>query len=229
MKISLIKYLNLLIHGGKTRAKVLDVKYLGGLDSIKKNVTGIFIIKDKGLFFQYSFNIRMFVATEDIIEINLENNALHISINKEGTTCILKFTHEEEAPLINMYNFIQKILPEDRKKNLILIETRTVLETPYIPLVQVSAVEKPKKITERDRLKQFKKERIPYCPKCHSTSLQYVERRKQLSVGRAIVGGTIASIIDPVGTGMGMVLGGLSSKKYKGNIKCLNCGHMWKK
>jgi len=51
MKISLTKYSNLLIHGGKTRAKVLNVKYLGGLDSIKKNVTGISVIKDKGIFF----------------------------------------------------------------------------------------------------------------------------------------------------------------------------------
>lgn len=73
------------------------------------------------------------------------------------------------------------------------------------------------KLIEQERIANLDKQRIPYCPKCHSTSLTYVD--KKLSIGRAVVGGAIAG---PTGA----VLGGLSSKK--GKVKCLNCGHTWK-
>lgn len=74
---------------------------------------------------------------------------------------------------------------------------------------------------ERDRLEQLKKEHIPYCPHCHSTSITYIEHRKKLSIGRAVVGGIVAGEA-------GAVLGGLTSKKVKGEVKCLNCGYTWK-
>lgn len=71
------------------------------------------------------------------------------------------------------------------------------------------------------RKKQMKIEGIAHCAKCKSTSIQYVERRKRLSLGRAIVGGVIAG---PLGGAVGAV----TSKKHKGFVKCLNCGHKWK-
>lgn len=74
---------------------------------------------------------------------------------------------------------------------------------------------------EKERIERLKKEGIPFCPKCKSTSVQYVERRKRLSIGRGIVGATVAG---PIGGAVGAV----TSKKYKGYIKCLNCGHEWK-
>lgn len=73
------------------------------------------------------------------------------------------------------------------------------------------------KQAEKARVDQLKKDKIPFCPKCHSTSITYQD--KKLSIGRAVVGGAIAG-------GAGAVLGGLTSKK--GKIKCLNCGHEWK-
>ncbi len=71
------------------------------------------------------------------------------------------------------------------------------------------------------RKKQMKIEGIAHCPKCKSTSIQYVERRKRLSLGRGIVGGAVAG---PLGGAVGAV----TSKKHKGFVKCLNCGHKWK-
>lgn len=86
-----------------------------------------------------------------------------------------------------------------------------------------------KKREEKERLEQLKKEHIPFCPKCKSTSLTYLDKRKKLSLGRAVVGGAIGSLAGPLGTAAGATMGGLSSDKIKkGKVKCLNCGHTWK-
>lgn len=85
--------------------------------------------------------------------------------------------------------------------------------------------EAPKELSKRQQEKQYQKERVeqlkrdhvPYCPKCKSTSLTY--QNKKLSVGRAVAGGFI---MGPVGA----AVGGMTSKK--GYVKCLNCGHKWK-
>lgn len=58
--------------------------------------------------------------------------------------------------------------------------------------------------------------KVARCPKCHSTSISYQDK---ISVGRAVVGGTVAG-------GTGAVLGGLTGKK--GYAVCLKCGKRWK-
>ncbi len=73
---------------------------------------------------------------------------------------------------------------------------------------------------EQERIAQLDRERIAYCPRCKSTTIQYVERRKQLSIGRAIIGWIIAI--------PAAIIGALTSKRYKGFVKCLKCGHIWK-
>ena len=77
---------------------------------------------------------------------------------------------------------------------------------------------------QKDRLEQLKKDHVPYCPKCHSTNITFVQKR--LSIGRTVVGGALGSLVNPIAGGAGAVLGGLSSKK--GKAKCLNCGKKWK-
>lgn len=80
---------------------------------------------------------------------------------------------------------------------------------------------KQKKLQEKDRISNMKKEGVVFCPKCKSTSITYVEKHKKLSIGRAVVGGALAGET-------GAILGGLTSKKVKGKVKCLNCGYEWK-
>lgn len=95
----------------------------------------------------------------------------------------------------------------------------------FLELLNTEINEKPKELSKRqaekkyqkDRIEQLKRDKIPYCPKCKSTSLTY--QNKKLSIGRAFVGSFI-------GGDNGAILGGLSSKK--GYVKCLNCGHQWK-
>ncbi|AGK95634.1 hypothetical protein [Clostridium pasteurianum] len=70
---------------------------------------------------------------------------------------------------------------------------------------------------QKERLKQLKRDHIPFCPKCKSTQLTFVN--KKLSIGRALLGGAALGET-------GAILGGITSKK--GKVKCLNCGHTWK-
>ncbi len=70
---------------------------------------------------------------------------------------------------------------------------------------------------QKDRIKQLKKDHVPYCPKCNSTNITFIN--KKLSLGRAVTGGVLFGET-------GAILGGLSSKS--GKVKCLNCGHDWK-
>lgn len=70
---------------------------------------------------------------------------------------------------------------------------------------------------EREKIAEYKDRGVAYCPKCLSTSIQYTD--KKLSIGRAIVGNTVAG-------DTGAILGGLTSKK--GRCVCLSCGNRWK-
>lgn len=73
----------------------------------------------------------------------------------------------------------------------------------------------------KEKIKEMKKNKIPFCPKCKSQSLQYLERRKMLSASRAVVGAVALGA-------PGAVVGAVTSSKRKGRMKCLNCGKEWK-
>ena len=74
---------------------------------------------------------------------------------------------------------------------------------------------------QKEKIKEMKKNKIPFCPKCKSQSLQYLERRKMLSAYRAVVGAVALGA-------PGAVVGAVTSSKRKGRMKCLNCGKEWK-
>ena len=73
---------------------------------------------------------------------------------------------------------------------------------------------------EKFRVKKMKAEKIPFCPKCKSTSLQYIERRQRVSLLRGMAG----SLINPVAG----VVGAVTSHNHKNYVKCLNCGYEWR-
>lgn len=74
---------------------------------------------------------------------------------------------------------------------------------------------------QKEKIKEMKKNKIPFCPKCKSQSLQYLESRKMLSTSRAVVGAVALGA-------PGAVVGAVTSSKRKGRMKCLNCGKEWK-
>lgn len=69
---------------------------------------------------------------------------------------------------------------------------------------------------ETERLKQFDKDGIPYCPKCHSTSIS--ANKKGFGIGKAVIG---AAMVGPIG----LAGGNINASKVK--ITCLKCGHQF--
>jgi TM2 domain-containing membrane protein YozV len=70
---------------------------------------------------------------------------------------------------------------------------------------------------DAQRTIEYKKQGIPYCPKCHSTSL--TANKKGFGVGKAAAGVLIAGPY-------GLLAGGIGSKKV--TVTCLNCGNQFK-
>lgn len=68
----------------------------------------------------------------------------------------------------------------------------------------------------RERLAQYDREGIVYCPKCYSTSLS--ANKKGFGIGKAVVG---ASLIG----GFGLVAGIIGAQKVM--VTCLKCGHQF--
>lgn len=105
-----------------------------------------------------------------------------------------------------------------KEYNLNLADAKQVVDRYFVTNTkEIKEIEKNVRELEKEKVLRYDKEGIPYCPKCHSTSITYTD--KKLSLGRAIVGNALAG-------GVGAVLGGQSSKK--GKCKCLKCGHTWK-
>lgn len=160
------------------------------------------------------------------VEIELDNENIVIeNINSTFLDAFLKLLKKE---------FISKKEYELNKKNKLKEEKqrefeRIMASNPELSEETKRNIEKaksvPKELSKRqkekqyqkDRLKQLKRDHIPYCPKCKSTSLTYIN--KKLSIGRAVTGKMLFG-------SDGAILGGLTSKK--GYVKCLNCGHKWK-
>lgn len=74
-----------------------------------------------------------------------------------------------------------------------------------------------KKQEEKERLKGLDKDKIPYCPKCHSTQLS--ANKRGFGFGKAVVGGTLTF-------GVGVLAGGLGANKIR--LTCMNCGYTFK-
>jgi hypothetical protein len=75
---------------------------------------------------------------------------------------------------------------------------------------------KSKKEELHDKLAEYDRLGIPYCPKCYSTSL--TANKKGFGVGKAVIGAFVAGPI-------GLVAGNIGSQKVK--VTCLNCGHQF--
>lgn len=75
---------------------------------------------------------------------------------------------------------------------------------------------KDKKTAEKDRIKQMKEEKIPFCPKCHSTSL--TAQKKGFGIGKAVIGRALVGNI-------GLMAGNIGANKVI--VTCLNCGHQF--
>lgn len=73
------------------------------------------------------------------------------------------------------------------------------------------------KQSEKDRLAQYDKDGIPYCPKCHSISLY--ANKKGFGGGKALVGAVVAGPL-------GLLAGTIGKNNIE--VTCLKCSHKFK-
>lgn len=70
---------------------------------------------------------------------------------------------------------------------------------------------------EKDKIKQLKKDKIPFCPRCHSTNL--TAQKKGFGLLKGAVG--VATF-----GGLGVTAAGIGKNKII--LTCLNCGYQFK-
>lgn len=196
--------------GGKFKAQLSAsvVVYSASIRGGDTNAT-LYVMKN-GVFVDAVFSKKFYLDYNKIKDVYVEDRFLVV------------ITLENELEVRTVLRFLGISL----KKAYFKIRENAGLEykepdLSFTPVEIPVSKRKARKVEEKERVRELKREHVPYCPKCKSTSIQYVEHRKKLSIGRAVVGGVVAGA-------PGAVLGGLTSKKYKGNVKCLNCGHEWK-
>lgn len=215
-----------------------------GLNSIKENECGSLSIMNNGIFYDITFGKKFFIPLEKITGTTIENNRLVITTDIKEESKIVFRTGFVNS-ILKMQNIIAETIgvaivtkdeasrQEREEKEKFIAERKAIREKnkeeALAKYQEEIAKRKQEKICEQERLEQLDKNHIPYCPKCHSTSITYVEHRKKLSLGRAVVGGAIGGVLTGgLGAAAGAAMGGLSSKKVKGEVKCLNCGYTWK-
>lgn len=177
------------------------LKDLYNIDDITK------FVYDKGFA---TIKLEITINDELIKITNISSLYLDIILNCFNNENIVKLSKKENDKILKEVN--EEIKRKEFER--IMASNPTISKTQSVKILSKN---QQKKQYEKERLEQLKKEKIPYCPKCHSTVLTH--HNKKLSVGRAVTGGVLFG-------GVGAVLGGLTSKK--GYVKCLNCGHKWK-
>jgi len=181
-------------------------KLVEGLDNTDVGTRVEMTLRRNGLFISTDSGEKYFVAIEYIYTsvVGDDNgvDALGILIGEGGETERVIMIHSDEPKnLVRMNNGISAA-----------VGGKTVSVSKYMKGKESAAREEAE-----ERLDELKREKVPYCPKCHSTSLTYLDQK--LDIGRAMIGDAIAG-------DKGAILGGLSGSK--GKLKCLNCGHTWK-
>ena len=84
-------------------------------------------------------------------------------------------------------------------------------------LLQIIEKNQEEKRLEKERIKQMDREGIPYCPKCHSSSLS--ANKKGFGIGKAVVGAALTG-------GIGLTAGNIGARKVR--LTCMKCGYSWK-
>lgn len=107
-----------------------------------------------------------------------------------------------------LYDIIRIIFSDDFVK---LIEQEEQIKE------QIKQMKEQIKAEQKERINKYKKEGIPYCPKCHSTHLK--AQRKGFGVTKAAIGLCLTAPY-------GLLAGFIGSRKIE--LICLNCGYRFK-
>ena len=150
-----------------------------------------------GVLCNFTFKPKIYITYESINDVILEGNKLILKVFEEDYLKDIVFKIEKTDILEKVYLALRQHCNLGYKEY--SIEAKANEE------VKVS-----KRKEEKERIKNLKKEKIPYCPKCKSTNISTTKGK--VGVGKAVVG--IMTI--------GMV------RNNKVDNICMNCGKRWR-
>lgn len=186
--------------GGILRQKFVVTAYHEfGLDE-QVGCSGLLTLLDNGLFFDITFGNKYYFQLDNITNITRKNNKLGIETNEENI--ILRINSEKD--LEKAYKKICNTLGLEMTKT----EKQELFER-----IMSSNPEISKKTMETN--KKTKGTNEVSCPKCHSTSIKYIDKALEQ---RLTLGDDLANMNYLLGNG----------KVENGVLRCLNCGYSWK-
>lgn len=150
-----------------------------------------------GVLCDFVFKPKIYIAYDDIKDVSIDDEKLILKIFEEDNYKDIVFKIEKADILEKTYLALRQHCNLGYKEY--FIEAKANEE------VKVS-----KRKEEKERIKNLKKEKIPYCPKCKSTNISTTKGK--VGVGKAVVG--IMTI--------GMV------RNNKVDNICMNCGKRWR-
>lgn len=198
------------------------------IHGIKPMVNGSIELRKNGLFFNQSFGLKGYCSISQIKKVDVTTTSLVLNAMLDGKIRQVVGETNNIDRLISLYKHLCTTIKQEVDVEFCR-QYEEIKRREQEKKERMKAEKKlSKKELEKERLKQLKENKIAFCPKCHSTSLTFYEKKR--TVSGAVIGGTLGAAVTASTGGLGAVAGAALGSKMgnKGRIKCLNCGHTWK-
>jgi len=210
MKINRKQYKKLMKNGGgkfKNLACITTIIEEAPADIKQGSSLNLYVMKN-GVLGNTVFGMKLYFKFENIEDATLKGNRLILDVN-EGTK--------------GKYVFKGSIIPLQLKKvyenilKLSGIEYKEPIKgESFFTQLKEGLKEQDKQMQlEKEKIEELEKQKTPYCPKCHSTSIEYIDKTLEQ---RLTLGDNLADMNYLFGKG----------RVENGVLRCLNCGYSWK-
>jgi hypothetical protein len=158
---------------------------------------------------------------QNISGINIDLNEIIRMNPKSKETAASYLSNQTKISIKEAQNYLYPIYDEfkDQLKRMTIAEHehKKAKENSFLEWANKQAeIQGEKKRELKERLAQYDRGGIPYCPKCHSTSLS--ANKKGFGIGKAVIGN---ALIGPIG----LIAGNIGAQKVR--VTCLKCGHQF--
>lgn len=176
--------------------------------NIKRGSSLNLYVMKNGVFVDIALGKKLYFEFENIVDITLEGNKLILDINEGIKERYIFKGSVVPFQLKKVYENILKLSEIEYKE--------PVKGESFITQLREGLKEQDKQMQlEKEKMEELEKQKIPYCPKCHSTSIEYIDKTLEQ---RLTLGDNLADMNYLFGKG----------RVENGVLRCLNCGYSWK-